>query len=176
MLRTGVSAIGYMNTLFGIGLVIGAWAFSRLPSRAVSARGLAFVAAGVGVGALLYVGTRSLVVVAIGGLVWGLVIGVADVLLRVLIQNSSPDHLVGRIAGASQMHRQAGELLPLALAPSMAAAFGVQAVLVGGGLVMAVVALLSLPEARVVDRLPRLRAARVSASLAAGDQPISPNP
>lgn len=176
VLRTGVSAIGYMNTLFGIGLVIGAWAFSRLPSRAVSARGLAFVAAGVGVGALLYVGTRSLVVVAIGGLVWGLVIGVADVLLRVLIQNSSPDHLVGRIAGASQMHRQAGELLPLALAPSMAAAFGVQAVLVGGGLVMAVVALLSLPEARVVDRLPRLRAARVSASLAAGDQPISPNP
>lgn len=176
VLRTGVSTIGYMNTLFGVGLVIGAWVFSRLPARAVSARGLAVTAGAVGFGALLYVGTRSLVVVAIGGLVWGVMIGMADVLLRVLIQDSSPDHLVGRIAGTSQMHRQAGELLPLAMAPSLAAAFGVQPVLIGGGLLMAVVAFASLPEAAAIDRLPRLRTSRPTASLSGKDEPISPNP
>jgi MFS family permease len=176
VLRTGVAAIGWVNSLFGLGLVFGAWAFSRLPDRVVSARGLAMVAAGVGIGAVLYVGTGSIVVVAVGALVWGAVIGVADVLLRVLIQSASPDHLVGRIAGASQMHRQAGELVPLALAPSLAVAFGVQPVLIGGGLFMALLAVMSLPEARVVDRLPRLRAVRASGSLGAGDEPVSPNP
>lgn len=176
VLRTGVVTIGWVNTLFGLGLVTGAWAFTRLPSRLTTARGLACVASAVGLGALAYVGTRLLPVVAVGAIVWGVVIGVADVLLRTLIQTASPDDLVGRIAGASQMHRQAGELLPLAVAPALAAAFGVQAVLVGGGLILAVVALLTLPEAAAVDRLPRLRVVRAQAQLSADDEPLSPNP
>jgi DHA3 family macrolide efflux protein-like MFS transporter len=125
ILKTGVATIGWMNTLFGIGLVAGAWLFTRLPSRVSSARGLAYICSLVGLGALAYVGTRLLPVVAVGAIVWGVAIGVADVLLRTLIQASSPDRLVGRIAGASQMHRQAGELLPLAVAPALAAMFGV---------------------------------------------------
>ncbi|MDO8964750.1 MAG: MFS transporter [Coriobacteriia bacterium] len=176
VLKTGVESIGYMNTLFGAGMVTGAWLFTRLPDRAVSARGLAFISALVGLGGLIYVGTDKIVVVAVGALLWGLVIGAVDVLLRVLIQSSSPDHLVGRIAGASQMHRQAGELLPLAVAPTLAAAFGVQAVLIGGGIVLSIAALLSIPEAIAVDRLPLLRPSRRSGQLTAADEPVSPNP
>jgi predicted MFS family arabinose efflux permease len=176
VLHTGVATIGWVNTLFGAGLVCGAWLFTRLPSRFSSARGLAYVCSAVGLGALAYVGTRLLPVVAIGAIVWGVIIGVADVLLRTLIQRSSPDELVGRIAGTSQMHRQAGELLPLAVAPALAAAFGVQAVLVSGGLVLSVVALLTLWEARAVDRLPVVRAAGAVAFLSANDEPVSPNP
>ena len=176
VLHTGVATIGWVNTLFGIGMVAGAWLFTRLPSRFTSARGLAFTCSAVGLGALAYVGTRLLPVVALGAIAWGVMIGVADVLLRTLIQSSSPDHLVGRIAGASQMHRQAGELLPLAFAPVLAAAFGVQAVLVGGGLVLSVIALLTLWEARAVDRLPVLRATRAVGRLLATDEPLSPNP
>jgi MFS transporter, DHA3 family, macrolide efflux protein len=176
VLHTGVATIGWVNTLFGCGMVTGAWLFTRLPSRVSSARGLAFVSSAVGLGALAYVGTRLLPVVAVGSIVWGVIIGVADVLLRTLIQAESPDELVGRIAGASQMHRQAGELLPLAFAPVLAAAFGVQAVLIGGGLTLSVVALLTLWEARAVDRLPHLRAARGAAGLAGFDEPVSPNP
>ncbi len=176
VLGTGVETIGYMNTLFGLGLVAGAWLFSRLPEGAVSARGLAAVSSLVGLGAMLYVGTRSLFIVALGALVWGVVIGVADVLLKVLIQSNSPDHMVGRAVGAAQMHRQAGELLPLAAAPSLAVAFGVQPVLIGGGLILSVVALLSLPEARAVDRLPWVRAAGSRPTLTADDEPVSPVP
>jgi DHA3 family macrolide efflux protein-like MFS transporter len=176
ILHTGVATIGWMNTLFGAGLVFGAWLFTRLPSRLTSARGLAYVCSAVGLGALAYVGSRLLPVVAAGAIVWGVLIGVADVLLRTLIQASSPDALVGRIAGTSQMHRQAGELLPLAVAPALAAAFGVQAVLIGGGLLLSVVSLLTLREARAVDSLPTVRAARASGLLAASDEPVSPNP
>jgi DHA3 family macrolide efflux protein-like MFS transporter len=176
VLKAGVEAIGYMNTLFGLGLVTGAWLSSRLPSRAVSARGLAIVSILVGFGASLYVGTRSLVIVAFGALVWGVIIGVADVVLKVLIQTSTPDALVGRAVGAAQMHRQAGELLPLAVAPSLAAVFGVQAVLIGGGLVLSVAAALSWPEAVKVDRLPRVRERRATGVLTADDEPVSPVP
>jgi predicted MFS family arabinose efflux permease len=176
VLRTGVTTIGWVNALFGAGLVFGAWLFTRLPARVTSARGLAFICSAVGLGALAYVGTRILPVVALGALTWGIVIGIADVLLRTLIQAASPDELVGRIAGTSQMHRQAGELLPLAVAPALAAAFGVQAVLVGGGLVLTVVALLTLGEARAVDRMPVVRATRAVAFLSASDEPLSPNP
>jgi predicted MFS family arabinose efflux permease len=176
VLKVGVEAIGYMNTIFGLGLVGGAWLSTRLPGRTMSARGLAVVSSLVGFGAILYVGTRSLLVVALGALVWGAVIGVADVLLKVLIQSATPDHLMGRAVGAAQMHRQAGELVPLAVAPSLAASFGVQAVLIGGGLVLAGAAALSWGEARAVDRLPRLRVAVASGALSPDDEPVSPVP
>jgi len=175
VLKTGVEMIGWMNTIFGIGMVAGAWAFTRLPDRFTTARALAFVSAAVGFGAIAYVGTKFIIVVAIGALAWGLVIGVADVLLRTLIQSSSPDELVGRIAGVSHMHRHAGELLPLSVAPALAAAFGVQAVLIGGGLVLTVAGLLSIPEATAVDRIPPLRPTKRSAFLSAEDEPVSSN-
>jgi MFS family permease len=176
VLHTGVAMIGWMNTLFGIGIVAGALLFSRIPTRYSTARMLAIVSSVVGLGAILYVGTRMLAVVAAGALVWGIAIGVVDVLFRTLTQVASPDELVGRVAGTAQMHRQAGELLPLAVAPALAAAFGVQATLIGGGLVLTVVALLTLGEARAVDRIPALRPMDGSGSRYAADEPVSPNP
>jgi hypothetical protein len=74
------------------------------------------------------------------------------------------------------MHRQAGELLPLAVAPALAAVFGVQVVLIGGSLVITLIAALTFSEARAVDRLPRLRPARAVGRLTAEDEPVSPNP
>lgn len=175
VLKTGVEAIGWINTLFGVGILLGAWLLAKLPDRAVSARGLAGGATLVGLGALLYVGTRDIRIVAMGAVAWGAIIGVVDPLLRTLVHAESPDEYVGRVTGVAQMHRQGGELLPLAFAPLVAAAIGVQATLIGGGLVLAVVALLSIPEAMAVDRarpagpVPRER-------LITDDQPVSPNP
>jgi MFS family permease len=175
VLRTGVEAIGWMNTLFGVGIVLGAWALAKLPDRAVSARGLAIGAALVGLGALLYVGTRDIRIVAVGAVAWGAIIGVVDPLLRTLVHADSPDEYVGRVTGVAQMHRQGGELLPLAFAPLVAASIGVQATLIGGGLVLAVVALLSIPEAIGVDRArPAGHVDRQRLSTA--DEPVSPNP
>jgi DHA3 family macrolide efflux protein-like MFS transporter len=152
VLKTGVETIGWVNALFGLGLVAGAVLLVRLPRRVISARGLAVVSVLMGLGTLLYVGTRDIRVVVVGAMVWGVIIGAADPLLRTLIQADSPDAYVGRVAGTSQVHRQAGELLPLAFAPALAGAVGVQAVLVGGGLILSLVAAASLAEAFSADR------------------------
>jgi len=176
VLRTGVATIGWVNALFGLGLVAGAGLTRLWPDRLRNAKGLAVACIAVGFGALLYVGTHVLPIVAVGALVWGAIIGLTDVLLRVLVQSASPDDMVGRIAGVTEMHRQAGELLPLAVAPALAAALGVQATLVGGGLVLALLALLSLPEAVAVDRTPRVREVRAGGLLDGSDEPVSPNP
>lgn len=52
--------------------------------------------------------------------------------------------------GTLQVHHQAGDLAPLLFAPALAGVFGVQAVLVGSGVVVAVVAVASMPAARQI--------------------------
>lgn len=175
VLHTQVEAIGWVNSLFGAGMVAGAALLVRLPRRVISARGLAVASVLTGLGAVMYVGTRDIRIVAAGGIVWGIIIGATDPMLRTLIQTDSPDEYVGRIAGTSQMHRQGGELVPLVFAPALAAQFGVQAVLIGGGMLLSAVALATLGEAFAVDRSIRERR-HVPIGLTRADEPISPNP
>jgi MFS family permease len=148
----GVQWIGWINTAFSIGLVAGAWGLSKLPAKVVSARGLAILGALCGLGAVAYVGTTWLPTIAIGGALWGLVIGLAEPALRTMLQVAAPEGYVGRVVGASQYHREAGELVPLAIAPAAAAAFGVQPTLIAGGVIVAIVLALSWPAAASIDR------------------------
>lgn len=80
-------------------------------------------------------------------------------------------------AGTAQVHRQAGELLPLAFAPWLASVFGVQLTLMAGGVTVALVALLALREAGAIDRAARAhpRPDVEVATLITSDEPISPN-
>lgn len=148
----GVEWIGYMNTLFGVGLVGGAWLLPRLSDRVVSPRGGAIAVAIMGLGAILYVGSTNLVLIGSGALVWGVVIGAVEPLLRTLLHTDAPHEYVGRIVSTAMYHRSAGELVPLAFAPTLAALFGVQPVLIGGSLLVTVVALSSLPTAFAIER------------------------
>lgn len=177
VLKTGVEAIGYMNSLFGGGILVGALLLQRLPKKIVSARGLCLAVALTGLGSIAYVGTADIRVVAAGAIVWGIVIGVLEPLLRTLLHRDSPEGMVGRITGTAQVHRQAGELVPLAFAPWLAAMFGVQVTLIAGGVVVSLVALLALSEAGAIDREARLRPPVdvAIATLLTADEPISPN-
>lgn len=170
---TGVETIGYMNSLFGAGIAFGAWMLTRLPSQVTSARGLAILVALVGAGAGLYVGTTNLVIIGLGSLVWGTVIGAVEPLLRTLMQLDAPEEYVGRVMGTAQVHRHAGEIVPLALAPGLAAAFGVQPVMIGGGFIATVVALASLGFAARIDR-DRGEKSVPKRVYAPEDDPISP--
>lgn len=175
VLGRGVETIGWVNSIFGIGMLAGAALLPRLPRSALSARGLAIAATLTGLGGLLYVGTRDLRVVVGGAVVWGLIIGAADPLLRTLIQSDSPDEMVGRVAGTAQVHQQAGELIPLAIAPALAARFGVQPILIGSVLGLAAISALSWGEAVAVDRTERLRPISGAVSRQPAE-PVSPNP
>jgi len=148
----GVEWIGAMNSAFGVGLVSGSLLLPRLPAKLRSARGLAVMAALTGAGAILYVGSTNLKLIAVGAVAWGLVIGATEPLLRTLLHVASPHEYVGRIVGTAQYHRNAGELVPLAIAPTLAVMFGVQPTLIAGGVLVAVVALASLPIATRIDR------------------------
>lgn len=174
VVKTGVETIGYMNSLFGAGIAFGAWVLTRLPARAMSARGLSVAVGLSGLCAALYVGTPNLWIIGVGALVWGAVIGAAEPLLRTLMQIDAPEEFVGRVMGTAQVHRSAGEIVPLALAPGLAALFGVQTVMIAGAVIAALISLATFPLAASIDRVGR-RPHRVSIGDALStDDPITP--
>ncbi len=172
----GVEWIGWINSAFGLGMLAGAALLPRLPRRIVSARGLAMMASLTGMGAILYVGSTDLRIIAFGAVAWGLIIGATEPLLRTLLHVSSPHEYVGRVVGTAQYHRSAGELVPLAIAPTLAVAFGVQQTLIAGGVLVSIVLLATWPVAAAVDReMPAERLAsapieRVEPGVGLGDE------
>lgn len=148
----GVEWLGWMNTLFGLGLVTGAALLPRLPQSIMSARGLAFMGMVAGLGSILYVGSSDLGWIAPGAFAWGISIGAMEPLLRTLVHLDSPHEYVGRIVGTLQWHRTAGELLPLAFVPTLAVTLGIQQTLIAGGVLVSVFALGSMFTARSIDR------------------------
>lgn len=171
----GVEWIGWMNSLFGIAIGIGAWLLVRIPSRFTSARTLALGVAAIGLSTSAYVGTDRLVVIAFGSLLLGGVIGLVEPMLRTLMQLDAPPEYVGRVMGAAHLHRSGGELLPLAVAPTLAAIYGVQAVMIGGGVIAAVVALATFRHAASIDAEGHARRGPLTVAEALpSEDPISP--
>jgi len=160
VVRVGPEWIGWMNTLYGGGMVFGAWVLPRLSKRMMSMRGVLVMTVLTGAGTLAYVGTDKLPTIAIGATVWGIIIGAAVPLIRTLLHVAAPREYVGRVMGALQYHQSAAELLPLAIAPGLAAIVGVQPVLIGGGVAVALVALAAYPTATRIDRAKSARDAR----------------
>lgn len=175
VLGTGPEAIGWVNSIFGVGLVLGTMIAPRLPEAARGARGLVALVALNGLGSILYVGTALIPVVAMGGFTWGLIIGAFAPIARTLIHLNSPDHLVGRITGTVGVHSEAAKLIPLVFAPALAASVGVQPALAVSGTVLAVIAAVAWPTSVRLDRtrtapLPPVEHRTVE------DEPISPTP
>jgi predicted MFS family arabinose efflux permease len=152
VLGVAPETLGWVNSLFGVGLVAGTLISSRLPPRLRTARTVVILVALNSVGDLLYVGTNRLPVVVAAGMTWGLIIGTMAPLLRTMIQINSPEEMMGRITGVSQIHSEVAHLLPLAFAPWLAAKFGVQPSLILAGGVVGLLAMSFYPEARRLDR------------------------
>ncbi|HEX5694783.1 MAG TPA: MFS transporter [Acidimicrobiia bacterium] len=152
ILEVEPETLGWVNSIFGLGLVTGTWIASRFPPRFRTARFLVLIVALNSVGVLAYVGTDQLRVVVVAGVFWGLLIGIMAPLLRTLIQLNTEDQMMGRITGVTQIHSEVGHLLPLALAPVLAGAFGVQTTLIYAGIALAVFAMFFFPSATRLDR------------------------
>lgn len=174
VLRTSPEALGWINTIFGLGLVSGSTLLNRLPTRFVRARTAVMCAFGSGLGAVIYTGTDDMRVVVIGAIYWGVVLGIMLPVIRTLLQRDTPEHLIGRVMGVGHVHNQVGELLPLTFVPALAAAFGLQRVLVGSGVVLMAIAVACWHEALHIDRT-RARGPAELERLEAIDEPVSPN-
>lgn len=151
VLGVEIEVLGWVNSLFGIGMVAGTRISGRLPERYRSARVLTLLVGLNAVGVVFYVGTGLLPVVATAGAVWGVVIGTMIPLHRTLLQVNAPEQMVGRVMGVNQMHSEGGHLIPLTFAPALAAVFGVQNTLIYSGVVVLASAVLFWPGARRLD-------------------------
>jgi predicted MFS family arabinose efflux permease len=152
VLGVEVEAIGWVNSVFGLGLVGGTLISGRLPERFRTATWLTILVGMNAVGVLAYVGTDLVSVVVVAAPFWGIIIGMMAPLHRTMIQVNSPDEAVGRIMGVSHIHSEVGHLLPLAFAPAVAAVLGVQKTLLYAGSIVAIVAIVFIGPARRLDR------------------------
>jgi MFS transporter, DHA3 family, macrolide efflux protein len=152
VLGTGPEALGYVNSVFGAGLFLGAFLLDRAAGRLTNVRTVTWLTAACGIGAVVYVGTDRLAVVVVGAVVWGTLLGALMPLLRTLMHLHATEGYVGRVMGTFNVAHGAGEIVPLAVAPALAGALGVQPVLIGVGIVLVVLAPLALPAATRLDR------------------------
>lgn len=152
VLGASIETLGWVNSIFGIGLVGGTLLASHLPAGLRSARSLTVIVAMNAIGVWLYTGTDALIVVAVAAPVWGVIIGVMAPLHRTMVQLNSPGPMVGRIMGVNHVHSEVGHLIPLAIAPAIAALLGVQPTLLASGVMVALVAATFWPAAARLDR------------------------
>lgn len=151
-LGVGVSTLGVVNALFGIGMVAGAAAARRLLARGVSARMTTLLMMASGVGAIGYAAFSDVRVVAVNGVAWGFVVGMLFPALRTLLQAAAPAEVVGRVMGVLGVTQSAGELLPALVVGVLSVRADARAVLVGSGLAAIAVAACALPVSGRLDR------------------------
>ncbi len=110
----------------------------------------------VGLGSLLYVGTPYIGVALIGQIALGVAWGVVNPLHNTIVQTTAPLEQLGRVNSVMGFGNMFAGVAPLAIAPWLAATFGVQQTLVGAGMVVtAVPAALLLFGRRHFDRAAR---------------------
>ena len=156
VLHVGVEWMGWLSSASGVGAVLGAVLALRLPPHLVSLKTLLVALMSVGLGSLLYVGTPYVGVALVGQLALGVAWGVVNPLHNTIVQTTAPLEQLGRVNSVMGFGNMFAGVAPLAIAPWLAATFGVQQTLVGAGMVVtAVPAALLLFGRRHFDRAAR---------------------
>lgn len=156
VLHVGVEWMGWLSSASGVGAVLGAVIALRLPPHLINLKTLLAALMSVGLGSLLYVGTTYVGVALIGQIALGVAWGVVNPLHNTIVQTTAPLEQLGRVNSVMGFGNMFAGVAPLAIAPWLAATFGVQQTLVGAGMVVtAVPAALLLFGRRHFDRAAR---------------------
>lgn len=139
VLHVGVEWMGWLSSACGVGAMLGAVVALRMPPRLVSLKTLLVALMSVGLGSLLYVGTPYVGVALIGQIALGVAWGVVNPLHNTIVQTTAPLEQLGRVNSVMGFGNMFAGVAPLAIAPWLAATFGVQQTLVGSGLVVTAV-------------------------------------
>lgn len=139
VLHVGVEWMGWLSSTSGVGAVLGAVVALRMPPRLVSLKTLLVALMSVGLGSLLYVGTPYVGVALIGQIALGVAWGVVNPLHNTIVQTTAPIEQLGRVNSVMGFGNMFAGVAPLAIAPWLAATFGVQQTLVGAGMVVTAV-------------------------------------
>ena len=153
VLHVGVEWMGWLSSASGVGAVLGAVLALRLPPHLVNLKTLLVALMSVGLGSLLYVGTPYAGVALVGQIALGVAWGVVNPLHNTIVQMTAPLEQLGRVNSVMGFGNMFAGVAPLAIAPWLAATFGVQQTLIGAGMVVtAVPAALLLFGRRHFDR------------------------
>lgn len=153
VLHVGVEWMGWLSSASGVGAVLGAVLALRLPPHLVNLKTLLVALMSVGLGSLLYVGTPCVGVALVGQIALGIAWGVVNPLHNTIVQTTAPLEQLGRVNSVMGFGNMFAGVAPLAIAPWLAATFGVQQTLIGAGMVVtAVPAALLLFGRRHFDR------------------------
>ena len=156
VLHVGVEWMGWLSSASGVGAVLGAVLALRLPPHLVNLKTLLVALMSVGLGSLLYVGTPYVGVALVGQIALGIAWGVVNPLHNTIVQTTAPLEQLGRVNSVMGFGNMFAGVAPLAIAPWLAATFGVQQTLIGAGMVVtAVPAALLLFGRRHFDRAAR---------------------
>lgn len=139
VLHVGVEWMGWLSSASGVGAVLGAVLALRLPRRFVSLKTLLVALMSVGLGSLLYVGTPYVGVALVGQIVLGIAWGIVNPLHNTIVQTTAPLEQLGRVNSVMGFGNMFAGVAPLAIAPWLAATFGVQQTLIGAGMVVTAV-------------------------------------
>lgn len=156
VLHVGVEWMGWLSSASGVGAVLGAVLALRLPPHLVNLKTLLVALMSVGLGSLLYMGTPYVGVALVGQIFLGVAWGVVNPLHNTIVQTTAPLEQLGRVNSVMGFGNMFAGVAPLAIAPWLAATFGVQQTLIGAGMVVtAVPAALLLFGRRHFDRAAR---------------------
>lgn len=139
VLHVGVEWMGWLSSASGVGAVLGAVLALRLPPHLVNLKTLLVALMSVGLGSLLYVGTPYVGVALVGQIALGIAWGVVNPLHNTIVQTTVPLEQLGRVNSVMGFGNMFAGVAPLAVAPWLAATFGVQQTLVGAGMVVTAV-------------------------------------
>lgn len=139
VLHVGVEWMGWLSSASGVGAVLGAVLALRLPPHLVNLKTLLVALMSVGLGSLLYVGTPYVGVALVGQVALGIAWGVVNPLHNTIVQTTAPLEQLGRVNSVMGFGNMFAGVAPLAIAPWLAATFGVQQTLIGAGMVVTAV-------------------------------------
>lgn len=141
VLQVGTQWMGWLSAIAGVGGTLGSLLVMRVPQRYVSMGLLSAALLVTGVGSCVYVGTGNVWVAAVGQMVCGVGFGAMGPVRATLTQERCDPSHVGRVMATMRVGLNGAGVVPLLVAPFLADAFGVQAVLFGASLATVAIAL-----------------------------------
>lgn len=160
VLAVDVVWMGILSAISGFGMAIGSYAFTKIPEHKIDIPLLLATLTFVGVGSMVYVGTNVLAIAIVGQFINGLAWGFMEPTQSILVQERTPITHIGRVMGFVRLGLNSAGVVPLAMAPFLAAVFGVQEVLFGASCIIALVG----ASTYLMRRASMRRAAREEAS------------
>lgn len=125
VLHRSPATLGWLQTVFGIGLIGTTMLLPRIGERVVSVKALAIAVGFSGLAAAVYVGTRSLPVAMAGVFVWGVDVAFFMPPMQTVLQRATPIDAHGRVMSLAATANGAGNLVAIPVAGLVVGAIGV---------------------------------------------------